>query len=114
MAQMLRRIFFCLLILPALARGDSQVAAGKYRFTVITPNLIRIEYSPAGRFVDEPTYFAMDRGRRSDAKVESTGGIRIDTGVCARRSATAARPTSGSRANRPPETSAGRSRRSTA
>lgn len=37
------------------------VVAGNTRFTVITPNLIRIEHSPQGRFVDDRTLFAFNR-----------------------------------------------------
>src|SRR5262249_31761839 len=33
-------------------------------FTVITPNLVRIEYSPTGKFVEDRSMFAIDRSAR--------------------------------------------------
>ena len=41
--------------LKPLAKKDAMVVGGKYRFTVLTDRLIRIEYQEDGRFVDEPT-----------------------------------------------------------
>ncbi len=38
-----------------LARQDSVVAGDCYRFTVLTDRMIRMEYQPEGKFVDEPT-----------------------------------------------------------
>jgi alpha-glucosidase (family GH31 glycosyl hydrolase) len=69
----------------AAARADdnSQVMLGHARFTVITPQLIRMEYAPAGQFVDDPSWFAVNREARwNDAKVtRAAGEIVIDTGV---------------------------------
>lgn len=38
-----------------VARKEAIVAGEKYRFTVLTDRLIRMEYQEAGEFVDEPT-----------------------------------------------------------
>ena len=38
-----------------IARPEAVVAGEKYRFTVLTDRLIRMEYQEEGRFVDEPT-----------------------------------------------------------
>ncbi len=59
-------------LLTAAARADdrSVVVSGDARFTVITPNLIRIEDKKGGEFTDSPTMFGYDRARRfADAKI---------------------------------------------
>ena len=38
-----------------IARADAMVTGDRYRFTVLTDSLIRLEYQPEGRFVDEAT-----------------------------------------------------------
>lgn len=57
--------------------------AGDVRFTVITPQLIRIEQARSGGFVDEPSLFAVNRAARfTGYKVASKAGKTIiDTGV---------------------------------
>jgi hypothetical protein len=48
-----------------MANGKAQAAAtvveGDARFEVLAPEVIRMEYSPAGSFLDEPTFDIMDR-----------------------------------------------------
>ena len=63
--------------------GESQVTLGNARFTVITPNLIRIEYANGGEFTDAPTLFAADRSVRFDgaAILQKPSGLWIDTGM---------------------------------
>ena len=39
----------------ALAKHANVTAGTKYRFTVLTPRVIRLEYSPSGIFTDAPT-----------------------------------------------------------
>ena len=39
----------------ALAKHANVTAGTKYRFTVLTPRIIRLEYSPSGIFTDAPT-----------------------------------------------------------
>ena len=39
---------------------------GNARFTVITKNLIRAEYSESGKFTDEETLFAVNRKENGD------------------------------------------------
>ena len=53
------------------------------RFTVIHPNCIRIEYNADGKFVDQPSLFAIHRDARcADFQVTEAGGdIVIDTGA---------------------------------
>ena len=67
----------------ASARADGgPFVVGHARFTVVTPYLIRLEYSPVDRFVDLPSWFAVDRSRRFvDAKItRDPGAVTIDTG----------------------------------
>jgi hypothetical protein len=68
-----------------LLRGETPGVAvlGNARFTVVTPNLIRMEYAPDGKFVDLPSWFAVDR-RTRDASARITaldGKVEIDTGA---------------------------------
>ena len=39
----------------AKGNKDSIIMGNKYRFTVLTESLIRLEYSPTGEFVDNPS-----------------------------------------------------------
>ena len=51
-------------LIPALAQQPAQsnrVVDGHARFTVITPTLIRLEYSSDAKFIDRRSYFAWDR-----------------------------------------------------
>jgi alpha-glucosidase (family GH31 glycosyl hydrolase) len=43
------------------AAHRATVAAGDARFEVLAPDVIRLEYSPAGKFLDQPTYNILDR-----------------------------------------------------
>ena len=43
------------------ARPPAIVRAGDARFEVLSPLLIRLEYSPSGRFEDRPSVNAVDR-----------------------------------------------------
>jgi alpha-glucosidase (family GH31 glycosyl hydrolase) len=67
-----------------LLHADSPGVAvvGNARFTVITPNLIRIEYEPDRKFVDLPSWFAVDRNTRdANARIiNHDGQVEIDTG----------------------------------
>ena len=61
--------------------AQSQLVAGNARFTVITPNLIRLEYAADGQFTDAPTLFASNRAAHFDAEITQNGGtVTIDTG----------------------------------
>ena len=44
-----------------IKRVGQKVIADDARFTVISPSLIRLEYSPQGKFVDEPSILVQDR-----------------------------------------------------
>ena len=68
------------------AGGDNArptTVVGHARFTVITPNLIRMEYVPDGKFVDAPSWFAVNRSARYlDAKINpGDASVEIDTGA---------------------------------
>jgi alpha-glucosidase (family GH31 glycosyl hydrolase) len=75
--------FFVLLALASLSRAQDKgiVISGNARFTVITPNLIRIEYDQnGGRFTDDRSLFAIDRTARAPFDRSNgidTGSIRI-------------------------------------
>lgn len=64
------------------SEGKSRITIGNARFTVITPECIRIESSPSGKFVDAESTFAVNRAARTnDFKVERAGeSLVIDTG----------------------------------
>ena len=44
-----------------MASKDAVVESGNMRFTVLTPEMIRIEYSPAGKFEDRATFSVINR-----------------------------------------------------
>ena len=73
------------LVLPVGLRAETpgQVVLGNARFSVITPNLIRLEYAPDGKFVDLPSWFAVERKTRdTGSKITAQGGnVEIDTGA---------------------------------
>ena len=64
-------------------RDASQLVVGSARFTVITPTLIRMEYAADRRFVDAPSYFAVQRAPRFRAATITNDGrtATIDTGA---------------------------------
>ncbi len=66
----------------AVQAADGQIVVGSARFTVITPGLIRMEYSPSGKFVDEASWLAVNRAARfAGAKIATDGpSATIDTG----------------------------------
>ena len=70
---------------PALAGAApaNPVVVGGARFSVLTPNCIRIEYDKTGKFVDLPSLFAANRGAKfNDFKLEKDGAATIiDTGA---------------------------------
>ncbi len=82
---------FCLLALwPAFsasaAAPANPITAGQARFTVITPNCIRLEYAASDQFTDLPSLFAANRAARwagfhlaqtENTTVIDTGAIRL-------------------------------------
>jgi hypothetical protein len=64
------------------AWNEGQWVVGHARFTAITPTLVRMEYHPEGRFVDAPSYFAVEREARFHHALtkEEDGSFTIDTG----------------------------------
>lgn len=65
------------------AAAVNPVTVGQARFTVITPNCIRLEYSPKGNFIDAPSLFAANRAARFNGFRQSQEGAAtvIDTGA---------------------------------
>ncbi|MHB1876831.1 MAG: TIM-barrel domain-containing protein [Streptosporangiaceae bacterium] len=43
------------------AKQSATVVAGNARFEVLTPHVIRLEYAPGGKFLNQPTYNVLDR-----------------------------------------------------
>src|ERR1700685_2931440 len=85
-----RQLLVSILLLSVSAAGLNAaiIDAGRIttthaRFTVITPECIRLEYSAAGEFVDVPSYFAVNRDARDTAAQikASDNQIVIDTGI---------------------------------
>ncbi|RYX80228.1 DUF5110 domain-containing protein [bacterium] len=70
----------------AEAAPQNPVIVGQARFSVLTPNCIRIEYASNGKFLDTPSLFAANRKARFDgfklekgakSTVIDTGAIRL-------------------------------------
>lgn len=70
----------------SVLRVPNPIEIGQARFTVLTPHCIRIEYSQNGRFVDQPSLFAVNRAARfggftlrksGKATVIDTGAIQL-------------------------------------
>lgn len=88
---LLRRWFLLLTLLTLLLlsglrfsqAAPNPVVVGQARFTVITPNCVRLEYASKGQFVDAPSLFAANRDARLDGfRLDQTGGAtKIDTGA---------------------------------
>ena len=73
-----------LLLLASLSQAaPNPVVVSNARFTVITPNCIRMEYAPDGQFVNAPSLFAADRAARDTGTqvTQSAAGTVIDTGA---------------------------------
>lgn len=62
---------------------ESYIIGKKYRFTVLSPRLIRLEYSPLGVFEDRPTSLVINRNfpKMPYSITESDTLIQIDTGI---------------------------------
>lgn len=61
---------------------------GENRLTLITPTLFRLEFARDGKFIDDPTYFAYDRGSllpASEFRVREVGGNRYEITTSALR-----------------------------
>ena len=79
-----------LAVVPAAASGAKVsiragmvgVRAGHARFEVLTPTLIRLEYSPNDRFEDRRTVVAQDRKMRSWAKKPKKSAPAASAAAC--------------------------------
>ncbi len=67
----------------SLAAPNGIETRGNARFTVITPNCVRLEYAPEGKFIDAPSLFAVNRNARflGYRTSEANGATIIDTGA---------------------------------
>ena len=63
-----------LLIPVAQANATTAITAGNARFEFLTPSLVRMEYSPSGRFVDAPTAVVQKRDWPAVAVTSTRGG----------------------------------------
>ncbi|CAN5422538.1 hypothetical protein BH09PLA1_BH09PLA1_29940 [soil metagenome] len=71
-----------LLLALVLNLAAAPIEHGDARFTVITPNLVRIEISPDRKFIDDRTLFAINRDASVDAQTKLDGEVlTIDTGA---------------------------------
>ena len=69
----MRKLLLPFALLAAISASAYQPQAnpmvfGNNRLTIITPTLLRLEYAIDGKFVDEPTLFAIDRSNALDTK----------------------------------------------
>ena len=66
-----------------VSEKESYIIGKKYRFTVLSPRLIRLEYNKEGIFEDRPTSRVINRKfpRTQYAITESDTLVQIDTGV---------------------------------
>ncbi len=66
-----------------ISNKESYIVGNKYRITILTPRLARLEYTPSGKFVDEPSALVINRAfpKTSYAVTESETLIQIDTGI---------------------------------
>lgn len=68
-------ITFVLFSIRGYGQGTvNPIVLGKVRFTIITPELIRMEYATDSKFLDDPTLFAVNRNARTDSfKITKSG-----------------------------------------
>src|SRR4030042_794306 len=68
------------------ARAENSVVAGKARFQVLSPTLIRMELAPDGEFVDAPSAGGATRGGpvRPPDRVAATNRPLLGEGVLSR------------------------------
>jgi alpha-glucosidase (family GH31 glycosyl hydrolase) len=80
-------VFAIALMGSAYASDNNPITIGHARFTVIAPEAIRMEYSPSGTFIDDPSLFAITRNpvltddEQKNLKIDVSGkNLTIDTG----------------------------------
>ena len=44
-----------------ISNKESCIIGNKYRITILTPRLARLEYTPSGKFIDDPTALVINR-----------------------------------------------------
>lgn len=62
---------------------EAYIVGNKYRITILTPRLARLEYSPSGKFIDNPTALVINRAfpKVPYSITESETLVQIDTGI---------------------------------
>lgn len=66
-----------------ISNKESCIIGNKYRITILTPRLARLEYTPSGKFIDDPTALVINRifPKTPYGITESETLIQIDTGI---------------------------------
>lgn len=66
-----------------VSQKESCIVGNKYRITVLTPRLARLEYTPSGKFIDTPTALVVNRAFKPVpySVTESDTLLQIDTGI---------------------------------
>lgn len=66
-----------------ISNKESCIIGNKYRITILTPRLARLEYTPSGKFIDDPTALVINRTfpKTPYGITESETLIQIDTGI---------------------------------
>ena len=66
-----------------ISNKESCIIGNKYRITILTPRLARLEYTPSGKFIDDPTALVINRTfpKTPYSITESETLIQIDTGI---------------------------------
>ncbi len=66
-----------------ISAKEAYIVGNKYRFTILSPRLIRLEYAPDGVFEDRPTSIVINRAfpKCEYSITESASLIQINTGI---------------------------------
>ena len=66
-----------------ISNKESCIIGNKYRITILTPRLARLEYTPSGKFIDDQTALVINRTfpKTPYGITESETLIQIDTGI---------------------------------
>lgn len=66
-----------------ISNKESCIIGNKYRITILTPRLARLEYTSSGKFIDDPTALVINRTfpKTPYGITESETLIQIDTGI---------------------------------
>lgn len=67
----------------SVSSKESCIVGNKYRITVLTPRLVRLEYTPSGKFIDAPTALVVNRAFKPVpySITESDTLLQLDTSI---------------------------------